>query len=232
MQTKNLKVIGFDADDTLWVNEPYYRETEIEFCGLLADYQPAEVVMKKLLEVEIANLDLYGYGTKAFMLSLIETAIAISGGKVATTTLSEIIRIGKGQIARRNEILPGVEEVLKQLSEKYRLVVATKGDLLDQERKLENSGLLGYFHHIEIMSGKTEEQYLRLLHHLDIRPEEFLMVGNSLKSDILPVVNIGAQAVYVPFHTTWVYEQNHGGDLSVVDYTELKEIREILEIIK
>jgi len=231
MQTKNLKVIGFDADDTLWVNEPYYRETELAFCNLLKDFQPEEVVMKKLLEVEMGNLDLYGYGTKAFMLSLIETAIAISGGKVATAALSEIIGMGKQQIARKNEILPGVEEVLRKLSEKYRLVVATKGDLLDQERKLENSGLLDYFHHIEIMSDKTEEHYRRLLHHLDILPGEFLMVGNSLKSDVLPVVKIGAKAVYAPFHTTWVYEQNHGGNLSATDYIEIGKIIDILKII-
>jgi putative hydrolase of the HAD superfamily len=231
MKTENLKVIGFDADDTLWVNEPYYRETELEFCRLLSDYLPQEAIMKKLFEVEMANLELYGYGTKAFMLSLIETAIAISEGKVSNSTLSEIIRIGKEQIARKNEILPGVEEVLKTLSATYRLVVATKGDLLDQERKLENSGLLGYFHHIEIMSDKTEEHYRRLLHHLDIRADEFLMVGNSLKSDVLPVVNIGARAVYVPFHTTWVYEQNHGGDLNETDYIEIKSLKEILQII-
>lgn len=231
MKTENLKVIGFDADDTLWVNEPYYRETELAFCNLLNEFQPAETVMKKLLDIEMANLELYGYGTKAFMLSLIETAIAVSDGKVSTATLSEIIAMGKQQIARKNEILPGVGEVLRTLSGKYRLVVATKGDLLDQERKLENSGLLSYFHHIEIMSDKTEEHYRRLLHHLDIRPEEFLMVGNSLKSDILPVVNIGAHAVYVPFHTTWVYEQNHGGDLKETDYIEIKELKDILQII-
>jgi putative hydrolase of the HAD superfamily len=231
MKTENLKVIGFDADDTLWVNEPYYRETELAFCRLLLNYQPEDVIMKKLFEVEMKNLRLYGYGTKAFMLSLIETALLVSENSIRPETIGEIIALGKSQINRLNEILPGAEKVLKELSGKYRLILATKGDLLDQERKLSNSGLLGYFHHIEIMSDKKTENYRQLLKHLDILPSEFLMVGNSMKSDIQPVLELGGNAIHIPFHTTWIFEDVVGTNLDNKRFMEVGSIEEILGIL-
>jgi putative hydrolase of the HAD superfamily len=225
-----IKVIGFDADDTLWVNESYYRETEEKFGDLMHDYCPFEETSVRLLEVEINNMELYGYGTKAFVLSLIETAIKISEGRIEADIIRKIIDLGKKQLSRVNEILPGVPETLKLLSGQYRLIVATKGDLLDQERKLSNSGLLGYFHHIEIMSDKKPENYLRLLSHLDIQPCEFVMVGNSVKSDILPVLEIGGNAVHIPFHTTWIHEEVSKDSVIFKQFTECESITELPEI--
>jgi putative hydrolase of the HAD superfamily len=187
--------------------------------------------MKKLFEVEIKNLGLYGYGTKAFMLSLIETALLVSENRIRSETIGEIIALGKSQINRLNEIFPGAEKVLKELSGKYRLILASKGDLLDQERKLSNSGLLGYFHHIEIMSDKKAGNYKQLLSHLDIHPAEFLMVGNSMKSDILPVLELGANAIHIPFHTTWIFEDVVGANLDPGRFLEVSSIEELLEIL-
>ena len=137
---------------------------------------------------------------------MIESALELSNGQVPQTTIDAILQIGKNMITKPVELLPGVEQVLGALEEKYRLIVLTKGDLLDQERKLEKSGLSRYFHHVEVLSDKKEHNYLNLLDHLEIPVGRFLMIGNSLKSDILPILNIGAQAVHVPFHTTWVHE--------------------------
>ena len=202
-----LKVIAFDADDTLWVNEPYFLETEERFCSLLEDYLPHHSVRKELFKTEMQNLGLYGYGIKAFVLSMIETAQRISDNKVSGTIIEKIIQLGKDQLDRPVELIDGMEEALHLLKKKYRLVLATKGDLLDQERKLKKSGLETYFHHIEIMSDKQEADYQKLIRHLDISPGEFLMIGNSLKSDALPVLAIGGHAIHIPFHTTWEHER-------------------------
>lgn len=202
----NIKVIAFDADDTLWVNEPYFREAEEKFCALLEDYLPLHSVANELFKVEVRNLPLYGYGIKGFMLSMIETILEVTEGTASIEMISKAIEYGKEQLNKPIELLNGVQEVLVALQGDYRLVVATKGDLLDQERKLQKSGLSHYFHHIEIMSDKQEKDYLKLLKHLDCSPENFLMIGNSLKSDVLPVLNIGGHAVHVPYHTTWAHE--------------------------
>jgi putative hydrolase of the HAD superfamily len=199
-------IIAFDADDTLWVNEPYFRESEEEFASLFEDFLPVHQTQQELFKTEMDNLSLYGYGVKGFMLSMVETAVRITGGSLSSEGTSRILDIGKRLLARENELLEGVEEVLSTLSTKYRLVVATKGDLLDQERKLRQSGLEKYFHHIEIMSDKQPADYLKLIKHLDIAPNQFMMVGNSLKSDIIPVLEIGGHGVHVPFHTTWAHE--------------------------
>ena len=223
-----IKVIGFDADDTLWVNEPYFQELEQQFCRLMADYLPSEVVSKELFKTEMQNMELYGYGAKAFILSVIETAIKVSEDRVPATVIQQIIGLGKELINHDIELLDGIELLLPQLQGKYRLIVATKGDLLDQERKLKKSGLLPYFHHIEVMSDKQESDYQKLLNHLDIMPEEFLMVGNSLKSDILPVVELGGVGIYVPFHTTWQHEvlPDTGGN-----YHQIEHIGDLLKIL-
>ena len=224
-----INVIGFDADDTLWVNEPYYQELERQLCSLMVDYLPSEMVSKELFKTEMQNMELYGYGAKAFILSVVETAIKVSREKVPATVIQTIIDLGKELINRDIELLDGIEQLLPQLQGKYRLIVATKGDLLDQERKLRKSGLLPYFHHIEIMSDKQEVDYQRLLNRLDISPEQFLMVGNSLKSDILPVLSIGGKGVYVPFHTTWQHEVI---DDTAGNYHQIEHIGELLTILK
>ena len=201
-----ISVIAFDADDTLWVNEPFFRESEEKFSRLLAAYESESQVMTILFETEIRNLALYGYGIKGFMLSMIETILTVTEHKATPELFERALAIGKEMFDKPVELLPGVEEVLKKLYGKYRLVVATKGDLLDQERKLKKSGLHHYFHHIEIMSDKQESDYEKLVKHLDCPVNEFLMIGNSLKSDVLPVLAIGGNAIHIPFHTTWLHE--------------------------
>lgn len=207
VEYKNITVIGFDADDTLWVNETYFREAEEEFCNLMEQYETKNKVDQELFKMEMKNLELYGYGIKGFMLSMIESAMELSNNKIPQTMITKIIDIGKHMLSHPVELLDGVEEVLRSLEDRYRLIVLTKGDLLDQERKLEKSGLSKYFHHVEVLSDKKEGNYQHLLDHLEIPVSEFLMIGNSLKSDVLPLINIGAKAVHVPFHTTWAHEE-------------------------
>jgi putative hydrolase of the HAD superfamily len=207
MDLKKIKVIGFDADDTLWSNEPYFREGEERFCDLMETYMPRHSAHRELYATEIENLNIYGYGIKAFVLSMIETAIKIAGNTLPVDVISRILEIGRTQLNQPVILLEGVEEVLKSLKNKYRLVVVTKGDLLDQENKLEKSGLSPYFHHIEIVSEKRVSDYQKLIRHLDIQPYEFMMIGNSLKSDVLPVLELGGIGVHVPFHTTWEHEK-------------------------
>ena len=202
-----IRTIGFDADDTLWVNETYFRNAEEKFAELLEGYETKNKIDQELFRMEMKNLELYGYGIKGFMLSMIESAIEISNAQVSQATLSKILSLGKEMIAHPVEVLAGVKEVLTKLKPKYRLLVLTKGDLLDQERKLKRSGLTKFFHHVEVLSDKKESNYQHLLDHLEIDVKEFLMIGNSLKSDVLPLLKIGAKAVHVPFHTTWQHEE-------------------------
>ncbi|NQV50608.1 MAG: HAD family hydrolase [Candidatus Marinimicrobia bacterium] len=207
MDIKKIKVIGFDADDTLWINEPHYQKTEASFCRLLSDFLPQKELSEALFKTEMQNLALYGYGGKSFLLSMIETAQRISKNRVDNQTLAQIIVLGKTLLDQPVDLLDGVKETLEKLgSRDVDLIVATKGDLLDQERKLAKSELKHYFHHIEIMSDKKQQNYEALLAHLEITPENFLMIGNSLKSDILPVVELGGHAIHIPYHTTWAHE--------------------------
>lgn len=231
IEYENIKVIGFDADDTLWVNETYFREAEQEFAKLLSAYETENKIDQELFKKEIENLELYGYGVKSFVMSMIESALEISNYSISNQAINQILIIGKTMLNKPVELLDGVEEVLKTLSKKYRLIVATKGDLLDQERKLKKSGLLEYFHHIEVLSDKKEENYSKLLNHLDISPSEFLMVGNSLKSDVLPLINIDAKAVHVPFHTTWAHEQVNEDQMDTNAYKTLNSLRELIDLV-
>ena len=202
----NIKFVAFDADDTLWVNENYFREAEHAFCHLMMDWLPHEKTADELFKTEMQNLELFGYGAKGFALSLIETAVRISDGKITGRQVQQIIDIVKRLLARPVELLPGVPEVLRTLKEKYTLVLATKGDLLDQQRKIAKSGLAGYFAHTEIMSDKRPQDYVRLLQQLGAGAQEFVMVGNSLKSDVLAPLEAGAYAVYVPYPIIWKHE--------------------------
>lgn len=226
----NLKVIAFDADDTLWVNEPYFRHTEEQFYTLLSEYASQHTLERELLKTEIKNLGLYGYGIKGFMLSMIETALAISNNTISVNVVEKILDLGKQMLDQPIELQDGVEEVLLTLKDKYRLVVATKGDLLDQERKLKKSGISHYFHHIEIMSEKDDANYLKLIKHLDVKPSELMMVGNSLKSDILPVLSVGGYGVHVPYHITWAHEHI---EQSIEDekFKSVECIKDILEFL-
>ena len=228
---KTITVIAFDADDTLWVNETYFREAELEFAKLLAQYETANKIDQELFKIEIKNLAQYGYGIKGFILSMIECALELSNYQISPGTIAKIINIGKEMLEKPIELLDGVEEVLIKLQGKYKLIVATKGDLLDQERKLEKSNLSHYFHHIEVMSDKKEKDYQKLIQHLDIQPSELLMIGNSLKSDVLPLVKIGASAIHIPFHTTWIHEQVAEEVSSKEDYYTVLKIKEVLSFL-
>lgn len=223
----NIKVIAFDADDTLWVNEPFFQETEYKFYELMADYLPQHSIAKELFKIEIDNLDVYGYGIKAYILSMIEAAIKISENTISIEAIAKIIEYGKEMLEKPVDLIEGVDEALKTLHGKYKLVVATKGDLKDQHRKLHDSGLGHYFHHIEVMSDKQKIDYEKMLKRLEVEPSEFLMIGNSLKSDVLPVLQIGGHACHIPFHTTWLHEQiDH-----TIEHPNFREAENIAELL-
>jgi len=226
----DIKILAFDADDTLWDNEAYFREIENKFCDLLTDYLPVHTLQRELLKTEVENLSLYGYGIKGFILSLIETALRISDKTIPVDVVEKILDFGKELLQKPVHLIPDVEMVLAELKSKYRLVLATKGDLLDQHRKLTKSGLGHYFHHIEIMSEKKEVDFQKLIKRLDISVANFAMVGNSLKSDILPVLQIGGYGFHIPYHTTWEHEKI---DIKIdnANFRQLKSIKELLHYL-
>lgn len=224
-----IKTIAFDADDTLWENEPYFREAELEFARLFPNL-PQDDVVKNLFDIEMKNLKMYGYGIKGFMLCMVETAANLSGDNVDSNLINQIFDIGHKLLQKPVILLDGIEETLQHLHGKYRLVMATKGDLLDQERKLEKSGLAKYFHHIEVMSDKQPRHYQKLINHLDCKPENFLMVGNSRKSDIVPVLALNAFAVEVPYHTTWIHEL-HEEPINHPNFVSVTSIDQIIPLL-
>lgn len=204
----NIKVIAFDADDTLWDNETYFRRAEHDLCQLLAPYADAETVNRELFAIEMANMEDYGYGAVAFILSMIENAVKVSGGKIPSVEILKIIQSGKNVLHLPATPYPGVVEGLEQLrsSGKYKLILFTKGEVLTQENKISRSGLGKYFDDIVIVSDKTETEYRNLCTRADTTPKHLLMVGNSLKSDIKPALNIGASAIYIPSDCMWQHE--------------------------
>ncbi len=206
MTMRPITAIGFDADDTLWQNEQFFRLTESHFTGLLKEFAEHDVVSEKLLEAEKRNLDFYGYGIKGFMLSMIETAIEVTDGKVEARVIGEILDVGREMLRHPVETLPHVRETLEALSGHYMLLLITKGDLFDQERKLAQSGLGDFFDAVEIVSEKTATTYRRVFSRVADGPERAMMIGNSLKSDIVPAIAAGAYGVFVPHELTWVLE--------------------------
>ena len=225
----HFKVIGFDADDTLWLNEVHYRNTEKQFAKLMEPWLTEREARKELFRLEMQTLSLYGYGVKGFTLSMITAAISISNGQVDSDVIGQIVDLGKSLINVPLELLDNVADVLEQLHLDYKLIVATKGDLLDQERKLRNSNLEQYFHHVEIMSDKTPDHYRKLIRHLDINPEEFMMIGNSLKSDVIPALEIGSSAIHIPYHTTWEHEHVHDTS-GIQPYVTLDSFHDLPEV--
>lgn len=221
-----IKVVAFDADDTLWENELYFQAFEHKFCRLLETYLPAPAVSRELFGTEMKNLHIYGYGLKSMMLSMVETACRITGGKGGMQCVEAIIGLGQELLQKPVTLLDGAEEVLLRLQDRYRLVLATKGDLFDQKRKVAASGLEKYFHHIEIMSDKQAADYRKLLDTIGCKPQEFLMLGNSMKSDILPVLELGGYAAHIPYHITWQYE-HHEGNVTHPNLIRLKNIEDI-----
>ncbi|MBB6300242.1 HAD family hydrolase [Rhizobium leucaenae] len=220
MTQRPLTTIGFDADDTLWQNEQFYRLTERQFIELLADHAESENISQELLETEKRNLHRYGFGIKGFTLSMIETAIEITKGEVPTTVIAQILDIGRDLLAHPVETLPNVRETLEALTGNYLLVLITKGDLFDQERKLAQSGLGDLFDAIEIVSDKNASTYRRIFSKVGDGPERAMMVGNSLKSDIVPALAAGSYGVFVPHELTWAFEH-------VAEPTEAPRFRKI-----
>lgn len=227
---RKIEFIAFDADDTLWVNETYFYEFETKFCALIEKYLPSNQASKSLFETEMENLHLYGYGIKGMMLCMIELICKVVDARDAVSCTSEVIRLGKELLEKPVELLDGVEELLLKLSKRYKLVLITKGDLLDQERKIEASGLKKYFHHIEIMSNKRCSDYSRLINQLGAKPDNFLMLGNSLKSDIIPVLELGAYAIHIPYYTTWKHEQCDR-DIEHPNFIQLDYIRKVMDYL-
>lgn len=224
-----IEAIGLDADDTLWENERFFRQTEEAFAELLVDHGGRDEISAHLLQVERANLARYGFGIKGFTLSMIQTALELSDGRVSTRTLARILELGQDMLTHPLHVMDGVAEVLKTLKDR-RLFLITKGDLWDQERKLEASGLAGYFEAVEILSDKSPDAYSRVLARHDIEPEAFLMAGNSIKSDILPVLDLGANAAFIPHELTWAVE--HAEEPDHPRYHRLDRITELPGLIR
>jgi len=201
-----IDMIALDADDTLWENEPFFKESEKQFCQLLDKYGSQDEISQLLLQIEKEHLPTFGYGVKAFTLSMIETATRISNHQVTGQEIQEIIRLGAQQVHQPVHLLENVELVVQYLKDKYQLVCITKGNLLEQELKVEKSGIKHHFESIHIVSEKNPDQYKHILDNKQVNPDSFMMIGNSMKSDILPVLELGAHAIHIPFHTTWEHE--------------------------
>lgn len=207
MMKNTVTTVAFDADDTLWVNEIYFRRSEAEIASLMKDFASPERLCEELAKSEMSTLRFYGYGIKWFTLSLIDAVLKVSDNKVPQAIIARILEMGRQQAQKPVELLDGVHETLGRLRGRYRLVMATKGDLAEQRRKIAESGVADYFDYIEVMRDKKEENYGELFRRLGCRPEEFLMVGNSLRSDIIPVLETGGYAAHVPSDCNWAHEQ-------------------------
>ena len=225
---KRIKVIAFDADDTLWDCQSWFDDVERKCCELLKPWATAREVSEGLFATERKNLSLTGYGTKAFTLSLIENAVRVSHEQLTGEIVMQLIDLGKELLNFPTTPLPEVQETLQQLADlrRYRLVVFTKGELMDQENKLRRSGLEGFFSHMETVSNKTEKEYRQLCENLNVAPEETVMVGNSFRSDIAPALEAGASAIHIPYHVVWELEKSEE-----YDHEKLRRITHFSEIL-
>jgi putative hydrolase of the HAD superfamily len=227
-----IDLVALDADDTLWHNEPLYTSAREQFCALLTKYQPAGIPDSRLYEVEMRNLELFGYGVKGFVLSMIETAIELTGGRLESGDVRAIIGWGHEMLASPVELLDGVPQAIEDLAREYPLILVTKGDLLHQESKLARSGLGQHFKGIEIVSEKDARVYRGVMARYGVEPRRFVMVGNSLRSDVLPVLEAGAHAVYVPYEVTWVHEHVPAEALADLQYHEIPHIRDLPALLE
>ena len=227
-----IDLVALDADDTLWHNEPLFTSRREQFCALLARYEPDGVTEDRLYEVEMRNLRHFGYGVKGFVLSMIETAVEMTGGRLDGTDVRTIIDWGREMLAGPINLLEGVADAVESLARDYPVILVTKGDLLDQETKLARSGLGGLFKGIEIVSEKNAPVYRKVMARYAVQPDRFVMVGNSLRSDILPVVEAGAHAVYVPYEVSWVHERVPDEALGGATFHRIAHIRELPALLK
>jgi putative hydrolase of the HAD superfamily len=224
---KHIRVIGLDADDTLWHNETIFERVHERYRELLSRYHDGPTVDRTLLATESRNLDLYGYGVKGFTLSSIETAIELTGGKISAEEISTLLELGREMLDHPVELLDGVADTIAVLAESHQLVLITKGDLRDQQRKLTKSGLAPHFRGIEIVSEKDQATYASVLERHRVDPAEFLMVGNSLKSDILPVLAIGGSGAHIPYHLQWMLDRTEEMPATSGAFARLTTIREL-----
>lgn len=226
-----ITTIGFDADDTLWHNENLFEDYHRKYCELLSEYHDAKTVERVLYETEMNNLELFGYGVKGFTLSCIETAIRLTNGAIKAEEIRNIIERCREMLNHPVELLNGVEETIESLSRRFRLLLITKGDLRDQERKIAKSGLARYFDHAEVVSDKNVEAYARVLQKNQTKADEFLMVGNSMKSDILPVLELGGHGIHIPYHITWEHERVDTPPNEHESFYELESITQLPQLI-
>jgi len=231
---RNIETIGFDADDTLWQNESFFRLTQDRFAELLADFSDRAALMDRLLEAEKRNIGQYGFGIKGFMLSMIETAIEVTDQTVPAPVIAEILAAGQEMLSHPIHLLPHAREAVEALAASHRIVLITKGDLLDQERKLAQSGLGDLFHGVEIVSHKTPATYARAFAHHGSGPDRAMMIGNSLKSDVVPALTAGAWGVYVPHGLTWELEHaetpaDHPRFREIADLGALPDLLEMID---
>jgi len=222
MRDDTIRLVGFDGDDTLWKSEDYYRDAQAEFEGILAGYVDLDDVHERLYAVEKRNLALFGYGVKGMTLSMLEAAFAITGGAIRGEDMHRIVLLGKTLLQHPVEQLPGIREAVAEIAAEYELVLITKGDLFHQEAKVRDSGLADLFPRIEIVSEKDASTYARVLDEFDLAPSQFVMVGNSLRSDIAPVVELGGWGVHMPYHVTWAHEQEVA---TGIDDTRIRQVR-------
>ena len=207
-----LKLIGFDGDDTLWHSEGYYRQANQAFAAIIGRYADLDdqYVHDTMLATERRNLQLFGYGAKGMALSMVETAISISDGRISAADIHRLVELGKSVLQHPVELLPGIREAVEAVAAQYEVVLITKGDLFHQEKKVAACGLAGLFRRIEIVSEKDAATYQRVLREFDLRPASFAMIGNSLRSDIEPVLRLGGWGVHMPYQVTWAHELENG----------------------
>jgi putative hydrolase of the HAD superfamily len=222
-----VKVVGFDGDDTLWHSESHFEVTQGEFRELLRRHVPEGDIDSRLAQMEMKNLNVYGYGVKSFTLSMLETAIELTEGRIPARDLEVILNWGKRMLQEPTELLEGVADTLRALSGKYDLMLITKGDLFDQEGKLARSGLADLFWGVDVLSEKNDGTYSAVFRRRGVDPQQFVMVGNSLRSDVVPVVALGARAVHIPYHVTWQHEQVPESELPEKGWVRLASIGEL-----
>jgi putative hydrolase of the HAD superfamily len=227
-----VELVALDADDTLWHNEPLYTNTREQFRTLLARYEPTALLDERLYEVELRNLEHFGYGVKGFVLSMIETAIELTEGRLESADVSTIIQWGRQMLASPVELLEGVKEAVEDLAGSYSIILLTKGDLLHQESKLARSGLGQFFKGIEIVSEKDAHVYRSVMKRYAVPADRFVMVGNSLRSDILPVLQAGGHAVHVPYEISWVHEHVPDEALADAQFHRISHIRELPDLLQ
>lgn len=226
-----VKLIAFDADDTLWHNEGHYTNAKGRFIQILLEYHDPERIEARLDEIEIENIGSYGYGIKSFVLSMIEAALEISDGLISAGEIKDILALGKHMLDADVHVLDSAERIISQLAADFPLMLITKGDPIEQRRKIIQSGLEKYFRYIEIVGEKTRSTYRVLFKKYNLPPDQVLMVGNSLRSDILPVIQIGGQAVYVPYENTWAHENNVGEELENYGYFEIENLEDLPALV-